>query len=159
MNRQFFKIFLAIVLALLQITLLPALAVVGVWPNLVLILALILIFWHFEPEGFLVGGLGGLMLDLAGPLSFGLHTLFILGLLFLNRFFIRRYLTELNFLSMAALAAANDVFYHFVFNLFFKNISHFSLMVVFGYAMLASGLFYLAYFKMHRLDQSVKIES
>jgi rod shape-determining protein MreD len=96
MIKNILKILIIIAVAVIQVTLMPNLNIYGVWPNLLLILALLLIFFGAEPEAYLTASLGGLILDLASPLSFGFYTLTLVSLTVFIRFLVNKFLNEPN---------------------------------------------------------------
>lgn len=72
--RWLWVTFLTIMAALMQVSLMGALRIGGVVPNLVLILVVCLVAWGTASEALLVAVLGGLLLDIAGTGTFGLAT-------------------------------------------------------------------------------------
>lgn len=68
------NIILIIIAAILQITLVPKLAILGVFPNLILLVMLSLIFITRTEEALWWAGLGGIILDLVSPARFGIYT-------------------------------------------------------------------------------------
>lgn len=104
MNR-IVQIILIIFIALFQIIIMPFLAFHGIWPNLILIFLVLLILNGFDKEGFLVAGIGGLMLDFASIYFFGFYTLILITIAIILFFLNQRYLNEPNFyLSLIILA-------------------------------------------------------
>lgn len=96
MIKNILKFLIIIAVAVIQITLMPNLNIYGVWPNLLLILALLLIFFGAEPEAYLTASLGGLILDLASPLAFGFYTLTMVSLTVFVKFLVNKFLNEPN---------------------------------------------------------------
>lgn len=103
MFKNILKIIVILILAILQITLLPFLSVKGVWPNLILLTAIVLIILDFDSEAFLLAILGGLILDLASPLFFGFNLLTILAITYLAKLAIQKFITEPNIFIIAIL--------------------------------------------------------
>jgi cell shape-determining protein MreD len=66
--------FLTIVAAVLQVSLMGALRIGGVVPNLVLILVVCLVAWGTASEALVSAVVGGLILDVSGAGTFGLAT-------------------------------------------------------------------------------------
>ena len=81
MIKTLFKILTVCLLVIFQIAFLTKLNFFGVVPNLILILAISLIIKGFFQEGLLVAGIGGLSLDLASPLRFGLYSFLFLAII------------------------------------------------------------------------------
>jgi hypothetical protein len=105
MNRQIKTIVKAIIitiLAIVQITLMSYFSIVGLWPNLIFILALVLVLTGAEPEAYLTASLGGLILDLASPLFFGFNTIILLIIVTLVKMLVNKFLSEIS-MFMAAL--------------------------------------------------------
>jgi len=103
MLKNIFKITIILFLAILQIALMPFLSIKGVWPNLIMIITIILILLDLSPEAFLMAFLGGLILDLASPLFFGFNILMILAVTYLIKLFVNKFITESNILIVAIL--------------------------------------------------------
>lgn len=96
MIQNILKILSIIILAILQITLMPHLGFQTIWPNLILLVALVLMFLDFEVESLLVAIVGGLILDLASPLFFGLHSVILIILILITKLLLTKFLTEPN---------------------------------------------------------------
>jgi len=94
--KIFFKVIGILLLAIFQIVGMPCLAINGLWPNLILILAVILIVFNKTQDGFLVASLGGLILDLAGYWFFGFNLITIFAATLLVRLLVTKFLNEPN---------------------------------------------------------------
>lgn len=70
-------------IAIVQLAIIAKLSIFGVVPNLIMIIAIGLMLRGRSYEAFLIALLGGMILDLGSPLSFGLLTLVYLAVLFL----------------------------------------------------------------------------
>jgi len=70
--RWVWVIFLAIAAAVLQVSIMGALRIGGIVPNLVLILVVVLVAWGTASEALVVAVVGGLILDVSGAGTFGL---------------------------------------------------------------------------------------
>ena len=117
--NKIFKIFIFILLGILQLTLMPIFSIKGMIPNLILIGSVILILADFEEDAFYLAALGGLVLDLAGPFFFGFHTIFFIGFIFLIRFLLQKIVTELS--TLLVLVGV------FIFSLLFSVLENFFL--------------------------------
>ena len=99
MNKQAKTIIKAIIitiLAIFQITLMSYFSIMGLWPNLVFVLALVLVLTGAEPEAFLTASLGGLILDLTSPLFFGFNTIILLIMVILVEMLVNKFLSEIS---------------------------------------------------------------
>lgn len=122
-SRQFTSILRVlgiILLGITQVTLMPYLSIYGAWPNLILLLALVLIFLNYIPEAYLVASLGGLILDLGSPLFFGFYTLVIIFLVFMNKILIEKYLSDAPIYVVAIILGLNVV----IFDLVLTAVAH-----------------------------------
>lgn len=117
--NKFFKIFIFILLGVLQLTLMPIFSIRGIIPNLVLIGSIILLLADFEEDAFYLAAFGGLVLDLAGPFFFGFHTIFFIGFIFIIRFLLQKIVTELSVLLVLIGV--------FIFSLLFSVLENFFL--------------------------------
>lgn len=132
MNKQIRNIIyiLAIIfVAIIQITLMPYFSIFGLWPNLVLLLALILILNSADFEAFLVASLGGLILDLASPLFFGFNTLVLVLIVFLVKALIKKFFGEINFLVTAVFLVVLITLYDLLFCLVAHQFSFLGLVI------------------------------
>lgn len=94
--NKIIKIILIIAIALSQLILLPLFSFKSFYPNIILISCVILIFLDLEADAFLLASLGGLILDLAGQLRFGLNIVIMLAIVFLMRFVFHKFFPEGN---------------------------------------------------------------
>ena len=72
--RWLWVVFLTIVCAILQVSLMGSLRIGGIVPNLSLILIVCLVAWGTASEGLVSAVLAGLILDVSGAGTFGLAT-------------------------------------------------------------------------------------
>lgn len=93
-------IFLAVIL---QISLVPQLAISGGYPNFILLVSTALIFVKRETMAMLWFVLGGLLLDLHSSAPFGFYTGVFIGIYFIINFLVRRFLIDVNFFAAALL--------------------------------------------------------
>ncbi len=83
MYIKILKIFGILGLIVLQLSLFNKLSIFESIPNVIFLLSIALFLRGFLQDSFLVGVIGGLFLDLASPLRFGVYTLLILAILLL----------------------------------------------------------------------------
>ena len=88
MIKILLRIFAIIFLVFFQLALMPKLTILGVIPNIVILLAIALVFKGRAQDGFLVAGVGGLLLDFVSPIRFGFYTFFFVGVLLAINFYI-----------------------------------------------------------------------
>lgn len=84
----------AIITVIIQVSIIPNLSIGGSFPNLVLIGSLILLFSNRQVEALWWTGAGGLFLDVFSPLRYGINTLLLIGIYFLIKIVINRFLTQ-----------------------------------------------------------------
>lgn len=112
--KSFFAIIILLLVAILQTTLVPFLALRGITPNLVLVLILFwVIFKGFQEIWWLVI-LAGLFLDLLSGLPFGLISLSLLITAYLIDWFNRGVFSGAKIWLIAALIALGSLFYNFI---------------------------------------------
>ena len=157
MIKTILKILLIFGLVVLQVTLIPFLKVSEVWPNLILLVTLVLVLDDFLIDALFFAILGGLFLDLASSSFFGLNVLILVFLVILIKFVISRYLTEPNLWIITLILGLSSVFYSLIFILIYHNVSYLSLLWSFIYNSLAGILIYwfLGYFL--KTTQEIKI--
>jgi rod shape-determining protein MreD len=101
MVRNYIKFILFCLIAIVQLTLMPIFSIYGVWPNLVLTCAIVLLLTDHEKDAFYLAALGGIILDLAGTLPMmGFNTLFLVGLIYLLKLIIKKFFSDINFLTL-----------------------------------------------------------
>lgn len=98
MKKNFLKILAILILIILQLTFLPKLMIFSSIPNLIIIVSLSLLFRGFLSDSLMVAILGGLFLDLASPLRFGIYTLFLIAIILLLNLVILKNIPEPNLL-------------------------------------------------------------
>lgn len=96
MIKNLLKILIIISIGITQVTLMPNLSILGIWPNLLLILVIMLVFFNADQEALLSASLGGLILDLSSPIFFGFFTVFLVANFLVIRFVTNRFLDEPN---------------------------------------------------------------
>lgn len=96
MLKNLFLIFSAVLLAVWQLTVSTKLAAFSVIPNFVVIVSLLLLWRGFSKESLFVVLVGGLFLDLASPMRFGLYTFLLFLAMMTVYLFILPVLPSLN---------------------------------------------------------------
>ncbi len=110
MIRTILKILAILLLAFVQFFLVSKISVLGVIPNLILILAIVLVLNNRFSDAILVALVGGLILDLGSPLRFGLYTFFFLAILLIIYFIILRSIPSPNNLTAFLIFSASFLF-------------------------------------------------
>lgn len=118
MNKNILIIVLIIILVFLQIFLMPIFSIFSSYPNLILIAVILLILLDYEKGAFLMAGLGGLLLDFFSPIFFGFITLFLIFLVFLLRYLVKKVFPHINTLVVAGVTFISAIILN-LFILFF----------------------------------------
>ena len=123
MNKQFKNItslLIIFAIGVIQVTLVPYFGIMGLWPNLIFLLAITFILIGAEQEAYLTASFGGLILDFASPIFFGFNVLILMSLVGLTQLLTKKFLSEIDIL-MAGLVY---VVATFIFNLIFSLVGH-----------------------------------
>ena len=152
--NKFLKIFIFILLGVLQLTLMPIFSIKGVIPNLVLIGSIILLLGDFEEDAFYLAAFGGLVLDLAGPFFFGFHTIIFIGFIFLIRFLLQKIVTELSVLLVLIGVFSFSLLFSVLENLFLARLPELNIFI-YGFYSTTIGL--LAFMFLHRWHRKVQV--
>lgn len=121
MITNILKISGIIILAILQLTLMPYLGFQNAWPDLIMLTALALVILDFELEGLLVASVGGLILDLSGPMFFGLHSIILIGFVLIAKLLLTRFLTEPNMVVAGIFLGLASIFHDLLIMLLTRN--------------------------------------
>ena len=121
MNKNIFTIILVVTVGLLQILLMPIISVYSAVPNLILIGAILLILLDYEKEAFLLAGVGGLLLDFFSPIFFGFITIYLILIVFLLRYLVKKIFPSINILIVAGVTFIFAVILSLLMNLFLKE--------------------------------------
>jgi hypothetical protein len=151
MVKTLFKIILILLLVICQVTLIPHLQIFGAWPNLILILALVLTVAGLNENALLVASLGGLFLDLASPLIFGFYTLVLIIFTLSTSFLVKKFFAGFSPMILSAIVATGTLFYDLIFLLVSRQFSLLTLFVSIIYSVVVSQiLFYLINLNLRR---------
>lgn len=123
MNSQFKNItnlLIIFFLGVIQITLMPYFGIMGLWPNLIFLLAITFILIGAEQEAYLTASFGGLILDFVSPIFFGFNVLILMSMVALTQLLVKKFLSEVDIL-MAGLVY---IVATFMFNIIFSLIGH-----------------------------------
>ncbi len=137
------QIFLLIIfLSLCQIGLMSNFAIFGNWPNLILIMSLVLIFCDREAEAFLAATFGGLLLDLASPMFFGFYFISLSAITLIVKYIFSKFLTEINPIIVAAVTGVTMIVYDLTMALINHQFSLIGLVSNAIYAIVLAFVFY-----------------
>lgn len=136
------KLLSIIILVVIQITLMPYMAIYGTWPNLILLLALVLIIFGATTESFLVASLGGLILDLASSLFFGFFTIVLMILIFMAKILVSKYLNEATVLISGIILTLTAVIFDSILSLVVHHFSIIQILVNSVYSLVLGLVFY-----------------
>ncbi len=120
MKIYILKIYLFALIAVLQITLVPLFVAYGVWPNLVLILIVILSLSARNKDAFLATIICGVILDLTGIMPAGLNILFLVGIIYLLEIVSKRAFPETNPLVIFIATFCTSILFYLYNHLFLK---------------------------------------
>lgn len=123
MVKILINILAAILLALIQITLMPYLNFWGFFPNLVLLVGINLVLLGFLNQAVIYVAIAGIFLDIFNH-SFGLSALAGLAIIFALQFLLTKFITEPNELVIFATCALGIFFYALIIILFSHQALH-----------------------------------
>ena len=111
--HKILKFVLPVILAIVQITLMPLLSVWGGYPNILVIGITFAILFDNENEAMLIAIIGGILLDFASVTPMGLNLLmFILFVIALK--FVKKYLPELNMFIILMVVFINSLIFSLI---------------------------------------------
>jgi cell shape-determining protein MreD len=147
-------IFLAVIL---QVTLMPLLSIKGMWPNLILITALILVLSGLKNDALLVAAIGGLLWGFFSPLRFGLDAIIFIGLVLLLAEISKKYLPAINLAIVSGIIFSGSLFYGLLMSLFLKRWVSWELLIDSVYATLLGLIFFLVLNHFQRSKKLLKV--
>jgi len=158
MVKNFIKIFIIIFIALIQIFIMPSFAIFGNWPNLILVLAVILLFFNADPEAVLAACAGGLVLDLASPAPFGLFTILLVIITLLVKLLMSRFFNEPSLLIITLIM----ICVLFTFDAILSLVNHNFSFTVIGFNILYSLIIAVIFYRLLSIwfdrNQGIKIK-
>jgi len=113
-SRSLIIIAITILAAIVQVTVAGDFGIKGIWPNLILILAVQLAFFGQEKEAYLAAALGGIILDLASPWFFGINLIILLLIVSLVRLLVYKLINEPTVSISIIVAAASNVLFDLI---------------------------------------------
>lgn len=105
------NILLILLAVILQISVMPKIAIFSGFPNLVFLAVLILIFVRRDKEALWWAGGGGILLDLFSPAHFGIYTLSLLVVYFLIFILVKRIFSDPNLLVAVGFFFLGSLFF------------------------------------------------
>lgn len=159
MINTIIKILVIIFIVILQFTLMPLLAIKGVWPNLLLISIVVLMLIEYADDALLFACIAGMIVDLAGPLRYGINTIFLCSIYFMIKFLLKKYISEINILVLIILITLVTVLYSLYIGFIVGiNPNQFIIYQVLYNCIIAIGIYYLiSMFNLQKLI--IKIEN
>lgn len=142
MVKNLLKILVIFGVAIAQILIMPYFGIHGVWPNLVLILALMLLFFDAQSEALFTASLGGVILDFASPLIFGYFTLMLVLLTLLVKLLMNKFLKDPNIFIMILIMAFSLFVFDSVQSLIVRQYSFAIILPNIFYGLIISLIFY-----------------
>jgi len=158
MIKLIFKILIIIFGVILQLVLIPILNIKGIYPNIILISVVVLTLMDFTTDAFLVACFGGICLDMAGVLPFGLNTLFLIGLIFLIQYLITKYFPQINVLIIIIVTFLSSLLFYLFSSLILKIPLNWLIFLEGIYAILLSLIFFIVLRIFIQHSAIVKIE-
>lgn len=113
--KTFILILTIIMAVILQISVIPNFSIYNVFPNIVLIVMLGLLYVRRTNEALWWMGLGGLLLDLVSPVRFGVYTLSFMIIFALNYYLIEYIFTDPSILLAGALIFISSLISNIIF--------------------------------------------
>jgi rod shape-determining protein MreD len=110
----FINILLILLAVVLQISIMPNLAIWQVFPNLILISTVILIFSGRDKEALYWAALGGITLDLFSTFHFGIFTVSLLIIYFLISYLVKKFFSDPNFIIATGLFLISGVIFDLI---------------------------------------------
>lgn len=136
------KILAILILAILQLTFVPLFGIQNAWPDLIMLVVLVLMFLEFDLESLLVAALGGLILDLASPLIFGYHVMILVIFAVFTKLLLSRFLTEPNTFIISLFLGLCAILNDFIIMLVGRDFPWTSLLINGFYSALVGFLLY-----------------
>lgn len=121
MWKILFKILAIIILVIFQISFFSKFIILGVIPDIVLIVAICFVLKGNFPDGLLIAGIGGLLLDVGSSMYFGFYTIIFLSIILMINFLIRRVAESPNLLFLFVIFWASFLFFNFLLAIFIKH--------------------------------------
>jgi len=113
--KTFILILTIIMAVILQISVIPNFSIYNVFPNIVLIVMLGLLYVRRTNEALWWMGLGGILLDLVSPVRFGVYTLSFMIIFALNYYLIEYIFTDPSILLAGALIFISSLISNIIF--------------------------------------------
>lgn len=155
--KNFLVVFIFLAFAIIQISLGPVFNLWGIWPNFILILTIILIMNNADEYGWLLAGIGGLVMDLASPMFFGLYTMIFLAVALINGFFIKKNISEISWIIISILSCLNTLLFDLIIMTVSKEWFWYSWLTNGGLGLVWGAIIFAAVSYFNRSNQILKI--
>lgn len=147
--NNYIKILIFVILGISQLTLIPILGIKGIYPNIVLIGAVMLVMMDMEDDALLLAIIGGIILDLSGPLYFGLNVIIIIGIILSFRYIINKFIPVMNVITIAIGVLIATMVNAAVVNLFIGQWPSITIVLEGLYGLLIG---YIIYWQLHKMQ-------
>lgn len=155
--NKYLKILIYLIIGILQLTLMPILQINGMIPNLILMGIVTLAIVDMYDDAFYLAMVGGLVLDLAGPIFFGFHTIVFVGFVLIIKYLLQKVFPEINIPLIFVITFLFAALFSFLENLFLNRWPSYDLITYSTYSAFLSVIFFLILQKMHGRNQVVKL--
>lgn len=134
MAKILLKIFAVFCLVIFQIAVMTKLTIWGTIPNLIILLAIAMVFRGRFQDGILLAGVGGLLLDLASPIRFGAYTMLFLAAIGIIHFYVLKIFPTPSLMVSFLIFAASILLIDLTLFLLLRNIPYWQLLpqAIFG---------------------------
>ncbi|AKM82485.1 TPA: hypothetical protein DD449_01965 [Candidatus Berkelbacteria bacterium] len=149
--NKILKIIIFILIGILQLTLMPLLQIKGMIPDLVLIGCVVFAIVDLQDDALLLAIAGGLILDWAGPLFFGFHTIVFVGFVLIIRFLLQKILPDMNSILIFIITFFFALVYSCFQNLLYNRWPSLNL---FSYGLYSAVLSIVFFFLLQRLHNN-----
>jgi len=116
--KIFINVLLIVIAVILQITFMPKIAFLGAFPNLILLVALSLIFIKKIEEALLWIGLGGILLDLFSPVHFGVYIVSLILIFAISYYLVNYVFSDFSLFLAAAIFFISSIIFNIIFLLY-----------------------------------------
>lgn len=113
-----FNIILIILIVVLQTSFVPEMKIFNIYPNLILLIFLSLIFIDRNDEALWWAGLGGIFLDLTTQIHFGVYTISMVTIYIIVQYFVRRVFSDPPIILAAGIFFISSILLNIYFMVF-----------------------------------------
>lgn len=147
--NNYIKILIFMLLGISQLTLIPIFGIKGIYPNIVLIGAVMLVMMDLDDDALLLAIIGGIILDLSGSLYFGLNAIVIIGIILSFRYIINKFIPVMNIITIALGIFIATMVNATIVNLFIGQWPSITIVLEGLYGLLMG---YIIYWQLHKMQ-------